>query len=93
MINEGKIDKKTSEKRTIAHDTYPYPFDDVHIQEQIYQAYKDVKVLPSILIASSYNAMLQKSGIRYLIQNNLFEIVGEDTYKLQNDSNQIRPAI
>lgn len=61
-------------KRKAAHCNYPYPFSDETIQEQIYQAYKNAKVLPPTLEASNYKEMLEKHKIIKFIKDRLPEI-------------------
>lgn len=43
------------------HEVYPYPLADEAIQEEIYQAYKNAKVLPSFMMADDYKSMVAKN--------------------------------
>lgn len=66
-----KCGAKIAKKQKTAHWNYPYPFSDETIQEQIYQAYKNAKVLPPALEASNYKEMLEKHKIIKFIQDRL----------------------
>ncbi len=68
MLNKGeiKINKSMGAitrgdiKLSLAHLFYPYDLKDPSVQEQIYQAYRKLKVLPPLLVAESYDEMLTK---------------------------------
>jgi len=73
-INSGEItlnpDRGSTTKIISLHHVasiYPYQLDDHAAQERIYEAYKFFQVLPSIMVAPSYEAMLQKIGIEEAI--------------------------
>lgn len=75
--SRGIVANKIPDDRLVAHQWYPYSFYDKEVQEKIYQAWKDAKVLPPFFMADNYDAMLRKSRAVEMILEKLPEILDE----------------
>lgn len=75
-LNEDRLNEKPIHSQV--HTEYPYEVNELGIQEEIYQIYKTLGILPSILTADNYQEMLKKSGLDNLIGET---ITAENFYK------------
>lgn len=70
-INQDRLNERSTYSQI--QGDFPYPIDRLDIQDEIYGVYKQKKVLPPMLIAESYEEMLEQSGLRSLIDDVIAE--------------------